>query len=500
MALLIVGGIIVACAAILSLVVFNWSMTGHFVGAPSDFLLPMMAATFAFSFVGTVLVFASHKLLQRFGLHQPWIELGLGGLLFWALTSAMAFNLWTGLVAIPCGVVAAFIVSRRDGKLLGWPGRIVVLCGVLACGGLLLQPMIEARQAKKWEQQRAGRSVLGDRIMGGIVFRSAIWLYNGDGKTASFDLRTLNPTIRASRGVVALQPDASGIWALVAPSLDWRSDHQPAARFRLARYQGADWQYSPWMNYGVDERPLALAVGRDGPIVLGPKRLYLFKGQVLSKAVPLSIRVDVMGQFVTEVVGNTMYLGLNRGEWGGGLLAIDLSSGNVAQVDRRETKELCAGPLNGDCDPVTGLVADVAHPGCIFASVGLAHFMWEGRVLRVCGNRVETVFKAEVLPIGKRIERLLSRRARRYPPETEPVFGLAPAKEGFWAVTPRALYRWTPTGVDRLSFPKLQPVHGLAISRSLPGLLVLSTDANAAMSLSGYTPLLFDVPSPQPNG
>src|SRR6185312_1398320 len=94
LALLAVGGITVACAAILSLVIFNWSMTERFVAGPTEFLLPVIAATFAVSFIGTVVVFGSQKLLQRFGLHQRWIALGLGALLFWALTSAMAFNLW----------------------------------------------------------------------------------------------------------------------------------------------------------------------------------------------------------------------------------------------------------------------------------------------------------------------------------------------------------------------------------------------------------------------
>jgi hypothetical protein len=98
-----------------------------------------------------------------------------------------------------------------------------------------------------------------------------------------------------------------------------------------------------------------------------------------------------------------------------------------------------------------------------------------------------------VLPIGKRIQRLFSSRARRVPPDTEPVFGLAPAPGGFWAVTPRGIYRWAAGTADRRPFPKLRVAHGIAAAKSGPGLLVVETDANAALSLSGYTPLIFAV-------
>ena len=189
-----------------------------------------------------------------------------------------------------------------------------------------------------------------------------------------------------------------------------------------------------------------------------------------------------------------LYVGLNMGEFGGGLLRIDVSSGRVEALDRRDGSGLCDGPLNSDCDAVTALLPDLAHPPCLFAAIGVAHLEDTGRVLRVCGNRLEAVFERPILPVGERIRRALSPRARSFPPQTEPVFGLAPAPGGFWAITPRALYHWRDGSVDRLPVPTLDDRHGIAAATPVPGLVVVSTAANMAYSLSGSTPLLFAVP------
>jgi hypothetical protein len=50
---------------------------------------------------------------------------------------------------------------------------------------------------------------------------------------------------------------------------------------------------------------------------------------------------------------------------------------------------LCAGPLNGGCDPVTGVVPDPDHPQCVLASIGLSHMLMQGRIIRACPGRVD---------------------------------------------------------------------------------------------------------------
>ena len=77
-------------------------------------------------------------------------------------------------------------------------------------------------------------------------------------------------------------------------------------------------------------------------------------------------------------------------------------------------------------------------------------------------------------------------------------YGLASANGGFWAVTPEALYRF---GADentpiRSPLPKLHLESGLYMNRDLPGVIVISTDVNWAVSVSGYTPLVVALDQP----
>jgi hypothetical protein len=76
---------------------------------------------------------------------------------------------------------------------------------------------------------------------------------------------------------------------------------------------------------------------------------------------------------------------------------------------------------------------------------------------------------------------------------TEAFYGLAASAEGrFWAITDRALYRFDAAGTKEKEYPlpKLESVSGIHLSRALPGVIVLQTDLNWAVSTSGYTPLV----------
>ena len=180
-------------------------------------------------------------------------------------------------------------------------------------------------------------------------------------------------------------------------------------------------------------------------------------------------------------MGDLVYIGHNRGEWGGGLQVLDLATGIVSDIDRRDGPGLCDGPLNGDCDPVTGLIPATDEPGCVVASIGLIHMMAHGRILKVCGREVSTLF-----------EKTLKEEGSGRPLEmTEPFYGLAAAKpRGFWAVAPGVLYRFEGKAPTSLSLPNPTQLGGIWVNRDQPGLLILYTEVNRAVSLSGITPLL----------
>jgi len=84
---------------------------------------------------------------------------------------------------------------------------------------------------------------------------------------------------------------------------------------------------------------------------------------------------------------------------------------------------------------------------------------------------------------------------------TEAFFGLVPAADGgFWAITSGALYHFgaDATKKEEYALPKLKPVSGIYLSRELPGVIVVRTDANWAVSVSGYTPVLIALDGSEP--
>ncbi|NKJ00979.1 hypothetical protein [Novosphingobium sp. SG707] len=98
------------------------------------------------------------------------------------------------------------------------------------------------------------------------------------------------------------------------------------------------------------------------------------------------------GYVVSQVQGGVLWLGLNAGEWGGGLRRITLADGLMGAPSDIDPKTLCGGALNPGCHPVTGLAPDPSHPDCILAAVGLVHMMSRGGVVRICGKEVSLAY------------------------------------------------------------------------------------------------------------
>jgi hypothetical protein len=403
-----------ACLAILMTASFNWAMTEGFYLHPSPHeALAASGFVLAGCAIGSLVLLPILILANRFRPLGRWAAAALGGALFWAVPAALRGHLAAMLSLVPLGMVAGLVL--RDplaGRPIRLPLWLALASGIALWLFLVAGPIIEERADRQWDRLPPNASPLGNRVMGGAMLGSELWLFNQEGKAVSFHLPDWKPTVRAPSGVAALT--AQGPWALLAPPVDWRSEHQPPGRFRLASWSGGRWLYSPWQSYGADERPLALAIGPQGPVVLGANRLYLLPGIAGPfRTIALSRPLGLDGQFVASIVGaGTMYVGINEGEFGGGLGRIDLKTGAVEPVEKRERGDSCGGLLDGRCDPITGLVPDPDRPGCVFASIGLSHMAAHGRVLRVCGSSVELVFEAPILPIGKRIERFFSSRAR----------------------------------------------------------------------------------------
>lgn len=335
-------------------------------------------------------------------------------------------------------------------------------------------------------QEDAGDAVLGHRIAKGIVFDGRLWLRGmnilakaGPGGLVSISLSDGSKETYFQHGVVDVAKSAGTIWTL-------RQVSDGNREFALSEWMNGSFEEVAYFSLHGGDDPLLLKDISGAPAVISSKSVRILAANRRDwRVVKLNdaLRLGVQESAAVTGNGGSLYVGANRGEWGGGLQSVNLETGVVTNIERRDTKELCSGPLNSECDPVTGVVADARDPDCVFAAVGLLH-MWRstGRILKVCGKKVELVAEQPMKGGFDGKEEM-----------TEAFYGIVPADGGaFWGITQRAVYRFAADGKQDGSYPlpAMQMLSGFAISRELPGLIVLRTDINWAVSTSGYTPLL----------
>ena len=337
-------------------------------------------------------------------------------------------------------------------------------------------------------------TVVGDRISGGVVFAGRLWLRgttvgkrSGDrtGGLISFSLADMSERQDFATGVLGIDMIGPDFWVL-------RKSPSSSAEWILSVLQDDSFADRARFLASDEDKPLALFSDGEAPAVLSQKSIRILAGDGNWKLIGLqsALRQGVQMQVASPTTGGTAYIGINIGEWGGGLQRVDLTNGAVTSVERRDSTQLCAGPLNSDCDPVTGVIPDPHNKGCVLASIGLVHFLSHGRILRVCGEEVSVIFE----------QKKTTQINNRDLDESDSIYGLAPASDGYWAVTPGALYHFeaNENPPTRYSLPKLEPNSGVYMSRDVQGAIVIRTDVNWAVSVSGYTPLVVALNEPKP--
>ncbi|WP_334183301.1 hypothetical protein [Novosphingobium sp.] len=205
------------------------------------------------------------------------------------------------------------------------------------------------------------------------------------------------------------------------------------------------------------------------------------------RAVKLSEELQPPFAIGTALInGNTIWIGFNAGEWGGGLRRITRGEGKIEVVEKNQSGELCGGPLNTECDPVNGIVASPSNPSCVVAAVGLVHMMSHGRIVEVCDETVRRLyFKPDnpQPPYGK--------LDKGEPASTTAFFGLTRAGDTVWALGTDGLYRFDGSSSPQFrSLPKFENRGGYQVSFDVPGVVLLMTDVNQRRSLSGAVPIM----------
>lgn len=235
-------------------------------------------------------------------------------------------------------------------------------------------------------------------------------------------------------------------------------------------------------SFDAEDGFVALHCAPHAVTVVTPKRVFIVRdgktsSVALSRPLPRSLVSNL------HIEGDQLFVGVNRGEFGGGLFRGDLKTGRVALIDRR-TGELCGGPLNADCDPVHGVASEPWRPGCVVAAIGLVHFISHGRLIEICGEDVRT---------------LVSRPYRTATPGatgdrenivTVAFFGVVRSGDVVLAAGIDGLYRVSAQSVEREPLPQFKDVGGIKVSFEVPGIVLVLTDVNRRISLSGSVPLI----------
>ena len=170
-------------------------------------------------------------------------------------------------------------------------------------------------------------------------------------------------------------------------------------------------------------------------------------------AITLSGRLGQARVSSTYGTPDQVFVGLSAGEWGGGLRRIDRRTGNITVIERNSTGELCGGPLNTSCDPVTGIAAEPWNPDCIAATIGLVHMQPHGRVVEVCGDRVQRLYDK---PYGN--NRSAGRNKDDAPFISVAFFGLARDGDAVLAVGIDGIYRIGPGGAAQVPLPHFENI------------------------------------------
>jgi hypothetical protein len=334
---------------------------------------------------------------------------------------------------------------------------------------------------------------LGTQIADAAVLDDQLWVLgpqldsNHGGAVVSFALSDGTRQLRMANGIAALKKVGERLFILCPgdrdkPIQEWKGGaFVPLKALNLKKGERPDGLLTIGDRLGV-ETPASLFV-LDGEAW---KKLYSFPGFTPPKdafsADAFGLRLDTRGM---PASATSLYTGFNQGEWGGGLSRIDLSNGKVNGIESSEKGPDGYGLYDPSLDPVNAIISDPDRNDCVIVAVGLIHFEASGKLLRVCADQVSLRYSNVVGTKGYSGKTIYN---------SEAFFGLVPAKDGFWAVSDAAVYRFGPSGdPKRLIFSKFELWHGLWIDREVDGVIVLVTEINRRFSVNGGTPLIVPI-------
>lgn len=259
-------------------------------------------------------------------------------------------------------------------------------------------------------------------------------------------------------------------------------DRESCSTWEIRRRSGVSWSTEASVPTNGDNL-IAASCFPDRMTLLSSRRLVEVVGVGAGaggKTRDVTLSEPLRGGLIAVIFEDDRQLlvGVNAGEWGGGLRRVDRSSGKVTKIERNDSGALCGGPLTTGCDPVNGIAAEPWRPGCVTAVIGMSHFGTHGRIVEVCGDQVNPLYSQALGKDGW---------------HTVAFWGIARSGDGLWAAAMDGLYRIEKGQVaDAIPLPAFRSAGNSSVSFAIPELVLLVTTINARASVSG--PSLLVVP------
>ena len=356
-------------------------------------------------------------------------------------------------------------ISRPRCGLVAWT------VGLVGAGLLLLDvvPPVSAEPVRPGQEAFIKRAVFAD---------GRLWLLSDAGVLSSLAegeaVRRAETVPRPIDDLCVQAGDPIAIGARADGSPDWA----------LRRWTHGDWILEATGHRAEPIVALDCSAERISQLTSRHLRDLMPGGQ---EAVALS---DALRPAVVATVHGTaesLFVGLDAGEWGGGLSRIDRRSGAVAPIERAKAGAPCNGPLDSACDPVNGIAVEPWQPDCLAIAVGLVHFIPSGRIVQLCDDDVRQIFAKPYVPDPHR------RLGGGASPAlgTVAFFGLARDGGDLMAVGIDGLYRIRRDGRARITpLPAFTAIDGVEVSFAVPHFVLVSSVINQRRSLSGSVPML----------
>lgn len=244
---------------------------------------------------------------------------------------------------------------------------------------------------------------------------------------------------------------------------------------------------SGWIAAGTIDRdndfPVAMACDARHVALLTTRRLIdLAPGGEVSVALAGKIPPGVVTS--SYDTPDALLIGIDAGEWGGGLHRIERTTGKVTVIELNATGKLCGGPLNSACDPVNGIAPAPWDTDCVVAAVGLTHLQQHGSIVEVCPTRIRRLYYAP-----------LRSGVAQEPGEDSfasvAFFGLVSTGGALWASAEDGLYRIREGGATAIiPLPRFEKIGGVRVSFAVPDLILVEADANRRMTGTERVPLM----------